>query len=237
MHIVKDYDERKAEFLDTAMGLFLERGYDETSVNAIIEAVGVSKGAFYHYFATKEDLLDELAARAAEQAMALTAPVVEDPELSAIEKMNGMFARTNAFKARNRELMITLARVFYSDRNALLRARMTRRSVEATAPALARIFAQGNAEGAMKVRHPEQTAALVLELGASVGSGFARKLGEIDSDPTIADELLLSMDVYIESVERILGVASGSLKLVDDSLVSVVRAATQTKGKKEKKDD
>ena len=234
MHIVKDYDERKAEFLDTAMGLFLERGYDDTSVNAIIEAVGVSKGAFYHYFSTKEDLLDELAARAGEQAMALTAPVVEDPELSAIEKMNEMFARTNAFKAQNRELMITLARVFYSDRNALLRARMTRRSVEATAPALARIFAQGKAEGTMSVAHPEQTAALILELGASVVSGFARKLGEIDRDPTIADELLLSMEVYTESVERVLGIASGSLKLVDDSLKSVVRGAMQ---EKERTDD
>ncbi len=234
MYIAKDYDERKAEFLDTAMGLFLERGYDDTSVNAIIDAVGVSKGAFYHYFSTKEDLLDELAARAGEQAMALTAPVVEDPGLTAIEKMNEMFARTNAFKAQNRELMITLARVFYSDRNALLRARMTRRSVEVTAPALARIFAQGKAEGTMSVAHPAQTAVLILELGATVVSGFARKLGEIDRDPTIADELLLSMEVYTESVERVLGIASGSLKLVDDSLKSVVRGAMQ---EKERTDD
>ncbi|TVR57788.1 MAG: TetR/AcrR family transcriptional regulator [Spirochaetaceae bacterium] len=232
MYIAKDYDERKAEFLDTAMALFLERGYDDTSVTAIIDAVGVSKGAFYHYFRTKEDLLDEIAARAGEQALALTEPVVEDTGLSAIDKMNEMFARTNAFKAQNNDLMITLARVFYSDRNALLRARMSRRSVEATAPALARIFAQGNAEGSMGVAHPEQTAALILELGATVVSGFARRLGELDTDPAVAGKLLLSMEVYTESVERILGVAPGSLKLVDDSLMSLVRGATKKERKR-----
>ncbi|TVQ26376.1 MAG: TetR/AcrR family transcriptional regulator [Spirochaetaceae bacterium] len=226
MHITKDYDVRKAEFLDTAMRLFIERGYDDTSVNAIIDAVGVSKGAFYHYFKTKEELLDELAARAGDQAMAIVEPIVADPALPAIEKMNAMFARTNAFKAQNRELMITLARVFYSDRNALLRSRMTRRSVELTAPALARIIEQGNREGTMDVTHPAQTAAMILEFGATVVAGFARRLEEIDRDPAVGDELILSMRVYTESVERMLGVTPGSLTLVDDSIVRIVRGDT-----------
>ncbi len=226
MHIAKDHDVRKAEFLDTAMSLFIERGYDDTSVNAIIEAVGVSKGAFYHYFRTKEELLDELAARAGEQAMAIVEPIVSEPGVPAVDKMNAMFARTNAFKAQNRELMLTLARVFYSDRNALLRSRMTRRSVELTAPALARIIEQGNREGTMAVGHPTQTAQMILEFGATVVAGFAQRLDEIDRDPAVGDELILSMRVYTESVERILGVAAGSLTLVDDSIVRIVRGYT-----------
>ena len=223
MHIVKDYDERKAEFLDTAMRLFLERGYEETSVAAIIDAVGVSKGAFYHYFSTKEDLLDELAARASEQATAIVAPVVEDPSLSAVEKLNAMFARTNAFKAQNLDLMLTLARVFYSDGNALLRSRMTRRSAELTGPLLARIIEQGNVEGSMSVAHPHQTALLILEFGAVVVSGFARTMARLDAEPEAADELSVAMRVYNESVERILGVRAGELKLVDGSIERIIR--------------
>jgi AcrR family transcriptional regulator len=183
----------------------------------------VSKGAFYHYFRTKEDLLDELAARAGEQAMAIVEPIVADPTLAAIPKLNLMFARTNSFKAQNRELIVTLTRVFYSDRNALLRSRMTRRSIELTAPALARIIDQGNREGTMDVAHPAQTAAMILEFGATVVAGFARRLGELDGDPAVGDELILSMQVYTESVERMLGVESGSLTIVDDSIVRIVR--------------
>src|SRR5512132_3834692 len=42
-----------------ANGLFLERGIDQTTVDAICEAAGVSKGTFYLYFKRKEDLLLE----------------------------------------------------------------------------------------------------------------------------------------------------------------------------------
>jgi AcrR family transcriptional regulator len=40
-----------------ARGLFFERGYDATSVQDVVDAAGATKGAFYHYFASKDDLL------------------------------------------------------------------------------------------------------------------------------------------------------------------------------------
>jgi AcrR family transcriptional regulator len=49
--------------LAAATRLFAERGYDRTSVQEIVEAAGVTKGALYHYFGSKEDLLHEVYAR------------------------------------------------------------------------------------------------------------------------------------------------------------------------------
>ncbi|MGG8409728.1 TetR/AcrR family transcriptional regulator [Streptomyces sp. 12297] len=46
-----------------ATRLFAERGYDRTSVQEIVEAAGVTKGALYHYFGSKDDLLHEVYAR------------------------------------------------------------------------------------------------------------------------------------------------------------------------------
>lgn len=223
MYVVKDYDERKTEFLDTAMRLFMERGYEDTSVNAIIDSVGVSKGAFYHYFKTKEELLDELAARASVQAMEVIQPIVDDPSLSAVEKFNAVFAATNAFKAQNRDLILVIAQVFYSDRNVLLRARMNRRSTEMIGPVLAQIICQGNEEGTMSVAHPEITARFVLETGASMVSEFAQRLPEIPNDPRAADAILLQLHVYTEGVERILGVEPGELTLVDESMITIIK--------------
>ncbi len=223
MYVVKDYDERKNEFLDTAMRLFMERGYEDTSVNAIIDSIGVSKGAFYHYFKTKEELLDELAARASVQAMAVIQPIVDDPSLSAVEKFNAVFAATNAFKAQNRDLILTIAHAFYSDRNVLLRARMNRRSIEMIGPVLAQIIGQGNEEGTMSVAHPEITARFVLETGASMVSEFAQRLPEIPHDPRATDDILLQLHVYTEGVERILGVEPGELTLVDDSMITIIK--------------
>ncbi|MER7762864.1 TetR/AcrR family transcriptional regulator [Streptomyces sp. NPDC097619] len=49
--------------LAAATRLFAERGYDRTSVQEIVDAAGVTKGALYHYFDSKDDLLYEVYAR------------------------------------------------------------------------------------------------------------------------------------------------------------------------------
>src|ERR1700754_3331331 len=46
--------------LETATHLFAENGYETTSVQEIVAAAGVTKGAMYHYFAAKDDLLYEI---------------------------------------------------------------------------------------------------------------------------------------------------------------------------------
>lgn len=50
----------KMQLVHAGTVLFAERGFDRTSVQAVVEAAGVTKGAFYHYFAAKEDLLYEI---------------------------------------------------------------------------------------------------------------------------------------------------------------------------------
>jgi AcrR family transcriptional regulator len=50
-------DERHAEIVAQALRLFAERGYAETTVRMIAEAVGMSQGLLYRYFPSKEQLL------------------------------------------------------------------------------------------------------------------------------------------------------------------------------------
>ena len=52
--------KRKAEITETALQLFAERGYHNTSVSNIAKAAGVSKGLMYNYFINKEALLNEI---------------------------------------------------------------------------------------------------------------------------------------------------------------------------------
>jgi AcrR family transcriptional regulator len=50
----------QARLLDAAVGLFAEKGFDATSVQEIVERAAVTKGAMYHYFKSKDDLLYEI---------------------------------------------------------------------------------------------------------------------------------------------------------------------------------
>jgi AcrR family transcriptional regulator len=50
-------DSRPQELLDAALTVFAERGYRNSRIDDVADAAGVTKGAVYHYFATKEELL------------------------------------------------------------------------------------------------------------------------------------------------------------------------------------
>ena len=63
MRIIKEADIRKNEILDAAGILFTEKGYDNTSVTDIMNAVGIAKGTLYHHYKSKEDILNALIKR------------------------------------------------------------------------------------------------------------------------------------------------------------------------------
>ena len=85
MRIVKEATERKNEILDAAAVLFMKKGFDNTSTNDILDAVGIARGTLYHHFKSKEEVMDALIDRqmekilsAARQAAAdLSVPVEE----------------------------------------------------------------------------------------------------------------------------------------------------------------
>lgn len=49
-------ESTKEHILTSAYKLFLEKGYNGTSLNLLVKSSGLSKGAFYHYFENKEQL-------------------------------------------------------------------------------------------------------------------------------------------------------------------------------------
>lgn len=70
-------ETKRQEILAAAEGLFLAKGYDATSVQDVLDVLHMSKGGFYHHFATKEDVLKTLVAQHAERTAAYTADELE----------------------------------------------------------------------------------------------------------------------------------------------------------------
>lgn len=69
-------DVKRQELLNTAEKMFCQQGYEKTSVQDMLTATGLSKGGFYHHFASKEEVLTALCVRRAERAAAFTAEVL-----------------------------------------------------------------------------------------------------------------------------------------------------------------
>src|SRR5215470_12302949 len=86
--VVKPPAVRRAELIDVAQGLFLTRGYERTTINDVISATGVSKGAFYHHFRSKEELLEAISARFAHESVGFIQTLRADPGLDALQRLN-----------------------------------------------------------------------------------------------------------------------------------------------------
>jgi AcrR family transcriptional regulator len=79
----------RAHILETALDLFRERGYEETTMRAIAEAAGVAVGNAYYYFKSKEHLIQAFYARTHEEHVAASREVL-DRERGLRERLLGV---------------------------------------------------------------------------------------------------------------------------------------------------
>lgn len=75
----------KSRIVKAAWNLFYKKGYEQTTVEDIINASRTSKGTFYHYFKGKESLLNSLSYLFDEKYEDLSASI--DPDMSAYDKL------------------------------------------------------------------------------------------------------------------------------------------------------
>ena len=81
--------EKRQGLLDAAEKLFCQQGYEKTSVQDILDATGLSKGGFYHHFASKDEVMTALCARRAERAAAFTAEALNAAN-SPLDRINAV---------------------------------------------------------------------------------------------------------------------------------------------------
>ena len=63
MRNIKSAEDRRHEILDTAEELFAYQGYENTSVQQILNRIGIAKGTFYYHFKSKEEVMDRVERR------------------------------------------------------------------------------------------------------------------------------------------------------------------------------
>ena len=225
--IVKKADERQAEILAAARTLFLSRGYDATTVNDLIQAIGISKGAFYHHFASKEEVLSALVWSMAEQGLALHEPLFAREDLSPFQKIQAFFISGQQFKKEQAPALRTLIEILFREENLRLRLRAAEQLTELLVPPLGKVLAEGAARGEFEIEDPEETARLILNLGGLVHEAFAVALRLSQSNHQAAILLLQKRaDSYERAIERLLGIPKHSLSIIDADLMELFLAPT-----------
>ena len=218
VRVVKEenYLARRNEILDVALRLVYTKGYEKMTIQDILDQLQISKGAFYHYFHSKVEVMEAVVERmAVEQAEPLLRSIVENPNVTALEKLHQYFQISTRWKTSKKALVTELVKVWYSDDNALVRQKMLARTVERMSPFFTEIIKQGIQEGDFTTPYPEVagqvTINLIYDLAFDSGQMFiSEDIKEIENLQKV--ESLYA--AYSDVLERILGAPNGSIQLM-----------------------
>ena len=210
---------RREAFIEAAQRLMQTKGYEQMSIQDVLDELDASRGAFYHYFDSKQALLEAVIDRMVDAGLAEVAPVGADPALPAVDKLQRVFSTIGRWKTERKALVLSLMSVWMSDDNAIVREKFRRTTVRRMVPTLAPIIEQGIGEGAFHADSPSETARVLVMLlqgfqDVAMELFLDRQAGRIE-----LAEVEQAFASYTAAFERIFGAPAGSVNLTDRTVL------------------
>ena len=143
VRIVKKHNERKQEIINTALKIFIHKGYEKTSVNDILNEIGIAKGTFYHYFKAKEEVLDA---------------VIADNSLNAEDKLLKAFSEMRVAPDMGEKFLSDI----HKPENVLMHQKILTSSIKAFVPLMVEIVEEGIKQGKFTSQYPKEYMEIVL---------------------------------------------------------------------------
>ncbi|EOP54393.1 TetR/AcrR family transcriptional regulator [Bacillus nitratireducens] len=208
MRIVKEYEERRKEILETAERLFITKGYTKTTVNDILKEIGIAKGTFYHYFKSKEEVMDEIIMRIIKADVTKAKAIVSNPNIPVLEKLFRVLMEQSPKSGDVKDKMIEQ---FHQPNNAEMHQKSIVQSIIHLSPVLAEILEQGIAEGIFSTPYPQETIELLLSSAQVI---FDEGLFQWKPE-----EMMRRVKAYIKMMEVSVGAKEGSFDYMVEVLI------------------
>lgn len=193
--VVKKPEERRREIISTSRSLFLSLGYENTTMQNVMAKLQIAKGTTYHYFKSKEELLEAVV----DDIVTEYVSVVE----MALEKGNALDKMKELISAGRSASIDTLDRLHQAN-NREMHTRLLAVALTRLAPLYARVISQGCEEGVFRVEHPLECAEILL-----AGIQFVTDTG---CHPWSEEDLQRRMKAIPALIENQLNAPKGSFK-------------------------
>ncbi|NGX59604.1 MAG: HTH-type transcriptional repressor KstR2 [Chlamydiae bacterium] len=154
---VKKPKQRRHEIVKASRELFLKQGYENTTMQDVMTKLQIAKGTTYHYFKSKEALLEAVVEDMVTEYMAIVEKALNECEGDALDKMR---------------VLVTAGRVapsqpdtvedLHRPGNVGLHVRLLAVTLSRLAPLYARVISQGCEEGLFRTEHPLECAEMIL---------------------------------------------------------------------------
>lgn len=211
MRITKKHEERRTEILDVSEKLFGTKGYSKTTVNDILLMIGIGKGTFYHYFKSKEEVMDAIVMRFIDMGVEAAQAIASDPNLKAPEKMFRIIMAQNQDQNRKEPILEQLHQV----NNAEMHQKSLVETILQLTPVLTDVVKQGIEEGSFKTPYPKEAIEFLL-----VSSQFLLDTGLFQWKP---QEIMQKAKAFAYFIETTLGAEKGSFSYISEKYEQVLQ--------------
>ncbi len=191
---MKKGERRKQELLRIAYKQFLQKGYEETSVDDIIAEAGIAKGTYYYYFETKEQMLEEVIGMMIGQETEAARQIVQ-AQLPVHQKIAGIIASLRP--SREEE---PIEGALMRPENSMMHRRVRSRLVEIVVPLLSQVVEEGIRQGVFACDNiPERVRMLLTVSSETFDEGRF-------TDRDVA--------VFVDMTEKLLGARAGTMGFI-----------------------
>ncbi|WP_040198131.1 TetR/AcrR family transcriptional regulator [Candidatus Soleaferrea massiliensis] len=195
-------EETIQKIIEIAFRLFREKGYDETSIQDIVDELGMSKGAIYYHFKSKEDILDKICHQYYDD-MNWYEDIVRDTTLNGLQKLQKLFLFELTDKTKREIDIISLPML---DNPRIVTSELES-AIELVAPLLEKLIRQGVQDGSLQVKSPKDAAeVMILLINFWINPGLF---------PADRERFMQKVRFYKEVTDGI------GLPLIEDSFFSV----------------
>jgi AcrR family transcriptional regulator len=208
---VKDPEVRREELLDLAWELCRTDGFEAMSVDQLTQVAGVAKGTFYHYFASKDAMLEALVQRFGEGLFDHLSAAAAAATGDGSERLRAIMHAAGTYKVEKAD--VAYATFLYQSGNLALRHRLFAAWRERARQVLVPAISDGQTDGSLSVTDVGATTDIILLLWFEAADQlWERALTATDVD-TFTDIMLAGGRSIYQAQERILGVPEGTYSL------------------------
>ena len=182
----------KKEFiLDVAEKMFVEQGFDQTSIAQILDATQIAKGTLYYYFTSKEEIMDAIIERWIERSFEQVRIWVEQKQLPILERLMGALASLNMQKD-GQELLDHL----HAPQNALLHEKTNQILLSKVPEILYPLFQEGFQTGEMQTTYPYETIEMMLTYSLQIFNSSFQTLDQAEKNHKIQAFIYLLEKIF-----------------------------------------
>lgn len=196
---MKKGERRKQDLLNIAYRMFIEKGYENTSVDDIITEAGIAKGTYYYYFESKEATLEAVIEMMIEKAEIVAKAALMNP-VSIPQKLASV---VYAFQPNKDEVVIT--DVLERKENIVMHDKIGKKIVEVAVPILSDIVREGIAQGIFVCTNVEERVKMLLIMSQNMFDYGAYSNKDIE--------------VYVDMLEKSLGAKEGIMSFISEFLL------------------